>query len=94
MLNYLAKVQNDGQESLANTIRNLPPLPFVVVLISRSDEVIIKELDTLHRKGTKTLAVFITPDGTMPVSALGQSRAGLEIKAVSPHNWMEMLSEL
>lgn len=93
-LNYLAKVQNDGAEPLAHVINNLPSLPFVVILISRPTESIIKALDTLHRKGTNTLAVFITPDGTVPASALAQNRSGLEIKAVSPHNWTTLLSEL
>jgi uncharacterized protein (DUF58 family) len=93
-LNYLAKVKNDGQESLANVLRNLPAQPFVVVLISHPDEATIKALDTLCNKGTQTLAIFITLDGTTPVSALGLHRAGLEMKTVTQYNWTTVLDEL
>lgn len=93
-LNYLAKVQNDGQEPLANVLRNLPAQPFVVVLVSRPDELTIKALDTLCNKGTQTLAIFITLDGSIPVSALGHNRAGLEMKTVTQYNWTTVLDEL
>ncbi len=93
-LNYLAKVDNDGQKSLAQILHNLPPLPFVVALISNPNEAIIQELELLQRKGTQTLAIFITPDGNMPFPALGKRRAGIEIKTVDPHSWPAMLDKL
>jgi hypothetical protein len=94
ILNYLAKVENDGQEPLANVLRNLPPLPFVVVLISHPDQAINQELVSLQRKETQMLAIFITPDGTTPTAALLQNRPALEIKTVSPYNWSTVLDEL
>ena len=94
ILNYLAKVQNNGQKPLATVLRHLPTLPFVVVLISRPDEASIKALDALCNKGVQTLAIFITLDGAMPVSALGKQRAGLTIKTVTQYHWPAMLYEL
>jgi uncharacterized protein (DUF58 family) len=94
ILHYLAKVENDGQKPLENVLDNLPPLPFVVVLISNPDEAISQQLVSLQRSGTQTLAIFIVPDGVVPVSGLPQGGAGLTIKMVSPHNWAAMLEEL
>jgi len=93
-LNYLAKVENDGQESLATVLRNLSQLPFVVVLISNPDISIGQELALLQRKGIQALAIFITPDRVSPSSAPAQSSEGLEVKTVSPYNWSAVLDEL
>ncbi len=93
-LSYLAKVKNDGQEPLDKVLRNLPSLPFVVVLAGNPNQSISRELALLQRKGAQTLAIFIAPDGALPVSALNQSDAELEVKTVGPHNWAALLDEL
>ncbi len=93
MLNYLAKVQNDGPEPLAAVVRNLSPLPFVIVLISNPSGSINQELALLQTKGIQVLAIFITPDGDTSSSILDHS-PGLEIRTVSPHNWPAMLDKL
>lgn len=93
-LNYLAKVQNDGQDSLAEVLRQLPPLPFAVVLAGNPTEAISRELASLHRRGTRVLAFFITPGGEeVPMEGVSQ-REGLEIRGVNPYNWSEILEEL
>jgi hypothetical protein len=94
VLNYLAKVENDGHEPLAKVLSRLPASTFVVALISRPHETIIKRLTTLAQSGRQTLAIFITPDGTLPLIASSLARTSLEVKSVSPHNWVEMLTNL
>lgn len=93
LLNYLAKTQNDGSDSLATVLSTLPPLPFVVALVSRPDESISRELLSLQRRGSQILALFITPDGALPPSAPPGSE-GLEIKAVNAERWQMALMEL
>jgi hypothetical protein len=93
-LNYLAKVQNDGRAPLAEALSNLPTQPFVVVLVSKPDEAIDRELVSMQRKGIQTLAVFITPDDSAPASHLSQSGPGLEQRRVNPHNWMAIFDEV
>ncbi|MCL4297678.1 MAG: DUF58 domain-containing protein [Anaerolineae bacterium] len=93
-LNYLAKVQNDGQEPLAKVLRRLPPSTFVVVLISRPDETIIKALSTLAQPGRSTLAIFITPDGVLPPLAASLKSTYLTVKSVNPYNWLDFLTDL
>jgi uncharacterized protein (DUF58 family) len=94
ILNYLAKVQNDGQEPLPKVLDDLPPLPFLVILISRPNAAISRALTTLPRKGTQVLAIFITPDGAIPEYAQVSRATGLEVKSASPHSWLEMLEDL
>ena len=94
VLNYLAKVQNDGVKPLSQLLDSLPPSPFVVVLISRPDEATAQALTALARRGVGTLAIFITPDGIMPEAAAKPSGAELHVAAVSPHNWPELLAEM
>lgn len=94
MLNYLAKVQNDGQESLARVLETLPPLPFLVVLVSRPTPNIIRAIHTTHQKGSRVLALFITPDGAIPPEISPAGAAGLEIAGMSPYNWVEVLEKL
>ncbi len=94
MLNYLAKVQNDGRKPLHQLLDSLPPSPFVVVLISRPDEATTQALTALARRGVGALAIFITPDGTMPEAATRLTGAELHVAAASPHNWPELLAEL
>ncbi|MBN1219597.1 MAG: DUF58 domain-containing protein [Anaerolineae bacterium] len=93
-LNYLAKVQNDGQEPLAKVIQELPAWPFVVVLISNPNIALARALTTLPPKGTQTLAIFITPTGALPEEFRVSKITGLEIRRVSPYNWAEVVEEL
>jgi uncharacterized protein (DUF58 family) len=93
-LNYLAKVQNDGLEPLYKVLDDLPPLPFLVILISNPNVAVARALTTLQQKGTQSLAIFITPDGAMPEQAHVSKATGLEIQSTSPHNWIEMLEDL
>jgi uncharacterized protein (DUF58 family) len=94
LLNYLAKVQNDGQESLAKVLESLPPMPFCVVLLSHPTADAVRALNMVRQKGSQTLAIFITPDGTIPPELHVSSAAGLEIAGVSPYNWAEVLETL
>jgi len=93
VLNYLAKVENDGEQPLAEVLRNLPPLPFVVVLVSHPTEAVGRELTALHKKGTQTVAIFITPNGKPPPAAPAPAE-GLVVKTVDPHRWETVLEEL
>lgn len=94
VLNYLAKVQNDGVKPLPQLLDSLPASPFVVVLISRPDEATAQALTALARRGVSTFAIFITPDGTMPAAAAKLTGTELHMSAVSPHNWPELLAEM
>ncbi|GAB4419001.1 MAG: hypothetical protein Fur0044_15180 [Anaerolineae bacterium] len=94
LLNYLAKTQNDGHEPLAQVLKRLPASTFVVVLISRPHETIIRALAALAQPGRQTLAVFITPDGVLPPPASALKQPGLMVKSVSPHNWVEVVTNL
>jgi uncharacterized protein (DUF58 family) len=93
-LNYLAKVENDGHEPLANVLSRLPPSTFVVVLISRPHETIVKALSTLAQPGRSTLAVFISPDGVLPPLAASLKSTNLAVKSVNPYNWIDFLTDL
>jgi uncharacterized protein (DUF58 family) len=90
-LNYLARVENDGQKPLADILSTFPPVPFLVALIANPDEPTQRALSSLQQKGIQTLAIFITPDGTTPLSALASSGDRLIVRSVSPHNWAEVL---
>lgn len=94
LLNYLAKVQNDGHEPLAKVLNRLPASTFVVVLISRPHETITKALSALAQADRQTLAIFITPDGAPPALAASLKQPGLTVQTVSPHNWVEVLIKL
>ncbi len=91
ILTYLAKVENDGQEPLSHVLNSLTGTSYVVALISRPDETTFRALLTLPRRSRRALALFITPDGALfPLAAV----SGLEVKAVSPYNWVEVLDRL
>ncbi len=94
ILNYLARVENDGQESLAHVLNHLPAATFVVVLVSQVNETIAKALPSLARPGSQGLVFFITPDGSLPPLAHVARAAEVELKSVSPHNWAEVLEKL
>lgn len=93
-LNYLAKVQNDGHEPLAKVLSHIPASTFVVVMISRPDETIIKALSTLAQPGRSTLAIFITPDGVLPPLAASLKSTHLTVKSVHPSSWIDFLTDL
>jgi uncharacterized protein (DUF58 family) len=94
ILNYLAKVQNDGQKPLDEVIETLPPVSFLTVLISHPTSRLVRALSTLRQKGTQILAVFITPDGVIPEDIHLSRTTGLDIATVSPHSWEDVLAEL
>jgi hypothetical protein len=93
-LNYLAKVQNDGQKPLAGVLSDLPSLPFVVVLVSKPGQAITRALRSLSHRGMHTLAIFITPDRTSPEIPPTHKSADLEIRTVDPYDWVTMLTSL
>jgi uncharacterized protein (DUF58 family) len=93
-LHYLARVQNTGDKPLADLLRQLTGLPFVAVLVSSPTAATIRELAALPRRGIFTLALFITPDGSLPVQALNLSGERLRVKAISPHSWADTLAQL
>lgn len=94
ILNYLARVEQAGQEPLSGVIDHLAGLPFMIVLASRPDEETVKALQGVARRGTQTLAILITPDGARPDFASSSKSAYLQIRGASPYNWVELLSEL
>jgi hypothetical protein len=93
LLHYLAKVDNDGHKPLADVLLNLPGQPFLVVLVNQPSRALSRALLTLRRRGIHLLAMFITPDGTLPASAPAPEPDGLAVKAVSPTNWPAVLLE-
>ena len=100
VLDYLARVENDGDRPLARVLNDLPTgwsgqssKVFVVVLISKWDDAITKALATLRQKGAQILAVVITIDGVTPPKTSILKATSLEIKSVSPYNWSTVLVE-
>jgi uncharacterized protein (DUF58 family) len=93
-LNYLAKVENDGPEPLAKVLGRLPLSTFLVILISRPHETLIKALAALAQPSRQTLAIFITADGAVPPMATSLKSANLVVKSVSPYNWVDFLADL
>jgi uncharacterized protein (DUF58 family) len=91
ILNYLAKVQNDGDEPYERLLEQTRGIPLLIALVSHPNEATINALRTAHRGGTRILAFFITPDGSLPPLANGLQRRGLNVQSVSPHNWGEIL---
>lgn len=94
VLHYLARVQNDGDRSLVQVLRQLPPVPFAVVLVSRPNPATQRELAALSKRGIDVLALTISPDGEPPPVAPGFSGSRLKMKSAGPHNWVEMLASL
>jgi uncharacterized protein (DUF58 family) len=93
-LDYLARVTNDGPNSLPHVLRNLPPLPFVVVMVSNPNEATYRELTSLSRRNTRVLALVITPEQDTPPPLPVQRQEGLEIRAVNPRHWQSVFDEL
>jgi uncharacterized protein (DUF58 family) len=94
ILNYLARVEPDGQESLAHVLSHLPASTFVVVLISRPNEATTRALLTLPQPDLQVLAFNIQPQGAMPPPVSVARATNLTIKNVSPYNWADALTKL
>jgi uncharacterized protein (DUF58 family) len=94
ILNYLARAEQDGQESLAGILASLNPLPFVIVLVSLPDETIVRALGGLARQGTRALAMFITADGALPAVAASLQSPDLTVGAIRSQDWAEGLKNL
>jgi hypothetical protein len=87
-------VDNNGQIPLAMVLRQLPPVPFIVVLVSRADEALGRALAALSQQGTLVLAVLIQPEETAAEAVPLRPAPGLEIRQVTPHSWEAMLEAL
>lgn len=89
ILNYLTKVEQDGQEPLPRVLSRLTATSFVVVLVSRPTDEINRTLMALPQRGISVLAIFITPPGEVapPVQAVPR----LETLTVTPEGWREFL---
>ena len=94
VLHYLARVQPDGQKPLATVLRNLPPTPFVAVLVSHPTDTVYAELAALKNRGIYAVAIFITPNGATPLPALNLATDKLTVKTTDPKNWVSTLKEL
>lgn len=93
VLNYLAKIENNGHTPLAKVLAEFSSFSFVVALVSRYDEAVGQALLALPQRGVQVLAILITPDGNPPAHVPLSIPAGLEIKTVSPFNWPALLGE-
>jgi uncharacterized protein (DUF58 family) len=94
ILNYLARVETDGQESLAHVLGHLPASTFVVVLINQPNETTTRALLTLPQPDLQVLAFNITLAGTTSPLVSAARNANLTLKNVSPHNWVDVLEKL
>ena len=94
ILNYLARIDNNGQTPLATVLHQLPPVPFVVVLVSRADEALSRALAALPQQGRLVLVVHLQPEETMAETTPLRPAPGLEVRQVTPHNWEAMLEAL
>jgi uncharacterized protein (DUF58 family) len=94
ILNYLAKVEDDGQESLAHVLSHVPASTLLVVLVSQVNEVNFRAVQSLTALNSPALVFLITPDGSIPPHVSGGRLGEVELKSVSPHNWAEVLTKL
>lgn len=67
MMNYLARVQGEGDESFADCLRGLHATQFVAALLALPDEAASAPLIELQRQGIGVLAVIIDPAPFLPV---------------------------
>ena len=74
-MNYLARVQEEGEESFAECLRGLRATQFVAALLIVPDEAAIAPLVELHHQGVGVLAVIIDPTPFMPIAWGGTHRA-------------------
>jgi len=75
MMNYLARVQGEGEESFAECLRGLRATQFVAALLPFPDEAAIAPLIELQRQGIGVLAVIIDPAPFLPLEWGGTRRA-------------------
>lgn len=75
LMNYLARVQGDGEESFAECLRGLRATQFVAALLTIPDESAIAPLVELHHQGVGVLAVIIDPTPFVPIEWGGTHRA-------------------
>jgi hypothetical protein len=94
ILNYLAKVQQDGHLPLGQLLGKLPALPFVVVLVSHPTAEIAKDLATLAQRCGQVLAISINPTesdvGELPLP----QRSNLRYISVVAAEWLETVKQL
>jgi hypothetical protein len=94
ILNYLAKVQQDGHLPLGQLLGKLPALPFVVVLVSHPPAEIAKDLATLAQRCGQVLAISINPTesdvGELPLP----QRSNLRYISVVAAEWLETVKQL
>jgi len=89
-LNYLARVQNDGQAPLEQVVGRLKAWSFLIVLASNPNPQIGATLASLGRQGVQVLPIFITPQGDLPAGMKPVQPAVV----VSPHNWAATLAQV
>lgn len=93
ILNYLAKVKNDGDTSLAQVLDKLPATPIIIVLVSNPQAEVVKALAKL-RQSSQVWVIFITPDGVTPESVKALRGSHLTITNATVDNWIEVLESL
>ncbi|MEM7032710.1 MAG: DUF58 domain-containing protein [Chloroflexota bacterium] len=89
-LNYLAKVEQDGQQPLETILPHLKGTNFYIILISQASPAVIQALQTLAQRQLSVLPIFITPSGELPSGANKLETA----ISLSPFNWASVLSTL
>ena len=94
LLNYLAKVENNGQTPLSQLLETIPASPFLIVLVSRPTPEIAAALANISPKHTQTLAIFITPDGTLADHLQPSPAPRLTSRVVAAARWQEGLETL
>jgi uncharacterized protein (DUF58 family) len=75
VMNYLARVQGEGEESFAECLCGLRATQFVAALLTIPDEAVIASLIELQRQGIGVLTVVIDPAPFLPVEWGGTHRA-------------------
>ena len=74
-MNYLARVQSEGEEPFADCLRAARSTTFVAALLTAPDEAAVEPLVGLHRFGLGVLAVVVDPTRFLPGEAGGSNRA-------------------
>jgi len=80
-MNYLARVQGEGEESFAECLRAVRSTTFVAALLTAPDEAAVEPLVELHRFGLGVLAVVVDPARFLPGEAGGASGTAQSIAA-------------
>ena len=74
-MNYLARVQGEGEESFAECLNGLRATQFVAAILTIPDESTSAPLIELKRQGVGVMAVVIDPAPFLPVEWGGTHRA-------------------